>query len=184
MKITIILEKDRAPSRNVFCKGLGFDGGALVGSRLDRAAARVDVAAVWAGSGTVFEMRVAVLALYRLAVVRGSDLVIRHRVVVVDERAVGHLPVPAVRTALGHEVDLLAGSTSQRDLARNEPRALAHVLRVSAGKRSSDVAVATPSVVQRVEQEAKCGHLAHVGIPFSYHSFLLSVVECAVIEPL
>ena len=184
MKISI-LEKMRAPSRNVFCEGLGFDGGALkLESRLDRTAACVDVAAVRAGSGAVFEMRVAVLALHYFAAVRGADRVVGHRVVVVDVRAGGHLPVPAVRPALGHEVDLLAGSTSQRDLARNEPRTLAHVLRVSAGKRSSDVAVATPSVVQRVEQEAKCGHLAHVGIPFSYHSFLLSFVECAVIEPL
>src|SRR3989344_454012 len=155
MKITIILEKDRAPSRNVFCKGLGFDGGALVGSRLDRAAARVDVAAVWAGSGTVFEMRVAVLALYRLAVVRGSDLVIRHRVVVVDARAVGHLPVPAVRTALGHEIDSLTGSTSQRDLTWDEPRTLAHVLRVGARERGTGVAVShTSPAVQRVDQEA------------------------------
>jgi|SRR3989344_712476 len=170
MKISI-LEKMRAPSRNVFCEGLGFDGGALkLESRLDRTAACVDVAAVRAGSGAVFEMRVAVLALHYFAAVRGADRVVGHRVVVVDVRAVGHLPVPAVRTALGHEVDPLASSTSQRDLARNEPRTLAHVLRVSAGERSSDVAVAAPSAVQRVGQETECGHLAHVGIPFSCHS--------------
>lgn len=143
--------------------------------RLDRTAVRVEVAAVRTGSCPVFEVR-AVVALHFLAAVRGADRVVGHRVVVVDARAVGHLPVPAVRTALCHEVDSLAGATSQRDFAWDEPRALAHVLRIGAGERSYDVAVATSPVVQRVDQEPEGGHLAHVGIPFSCHNLSPSFV--------
>ncbi|MEK0338444.1 MAG: hypothetical protein QQN41_13530, partial [Nitrosopumilus sp.] len=59
MKITTILniEKARAPSRNVFCKGLEFDGRILkVGSRLDRAALRVRVATLRTGTCPIFKM--------------------------------------------------------------------------------------------------------------------------------
>lgn len=115
--------------------------------RLDRAAVRVDVAAVRAGSGAVFKIRATVLVLNNLTTVRGADLVVGHRVVVVDARAIGHLPVPTVRIALGHKVDLLAGSAGQRDRAWDEPRTLAHVLRIGAGERSSGIAVVSLPVV-------------------------------------
>lgn len=151
--------------------GGGFDRGeSNCKSRLDRAAARVDVAAVGAGSGTIFEMRVAILALDCLAAVRGADLVVGHLVVVVDASAVGHLPVPAVRTALGHEVDLLASATSQRDLARDEPGTLAQILRITARERASGITIVTTPAAQCVREEAEHGQLAHVGIPLSCHS--------------
>jgi len=148
----------------------------LGGLRFDCATVRVGIAAARAGAGSVFEMRVKPLA-YFLAAIRGADLLVEHWVPVVDAGTIGHLPVPAVRSvALGYEVHLLTSSTGHCDLARDEPRAFTHVLRISAGKQGSDVAVSSRVSVYRADQETEAGRLAYVGIPFSYHDLYSPLV--------
>ena len=143
----------------------------MSGLRLDRTAARIDVAAVRARTGTAFEVR-SVLVLHFFAAVRHADGMVGHLVEMVDASAVGHFPVPAVRTALGYEVDLPAGTTRQRDLARDEPRTLAHVLRITARKRGIDVTIAALFVVQSIHQEADLCQFAHLGIPLPCHNLI------------
>lgn len=159
------IEKEGAPSKNVFRKGLGFEKSALlVALGLDRATVRVQILAIGARSCVTSEVFTGLFA-----TVAERDSLVDVPFEMVDTRAIRHLPIPAVRPALGHEIDLLASSTSQRDLAGDEPSTFAHVLRVGARKQGSGVAVGSLTPVQCVGQETERAYLAYIGILFSCH---------------
>jgi len=102
--------------------------------RLYRPAIGVLVATVRTGTSAAFEAA-AVFLLDSRAVVRGSDLVVGHRVVMIDTRTVRHQPVPTVRAALADELDPLTAPPSHRDFTWDEPSTSTHVFGVAARKR-------------------------------------------------